>query len=527
MTEGSSGYNTDVLYGVSEDQIVDGTFIIPDDIKEMGYAAFKGLKNLEKVIIPDSVEKIESSAFFDCQNLSEVIMSKNIKDISSVAFKNCYSLRYLIIPSSLGILSDFAFPYCKSLHLILKTSLFKTCNSRGENSSLQCCSKTIKVFDTFFDEGYYIDNDKLKPIRKRELKFRLETILKGKGINVKSFYSANKDINDFIDSVINKIDLMYNYNYREDLQKYINDYLSKNSIVVKTFKAPTIFDGQTKTQIYNFINEYNPENIDSKDIDVLRNYSKSLEDYPTYISGQFLQVLIKKKSFNSEIKQITKFLNNISKSVNRNSILKKIFFKKENENSNELSLDTEMLEKICNFIQNELNELETEIELFNFLKQIVALYIEKREKQVNILNNSLDEVEVIETENNNKKIMNSSDKNTYDDAINSEINKLNQAIEFSLVQYQDINNLLSFDIVVSNELTGLLKDVLPNLIAHVASCDGINQRKEILEDITTIKNTLNSMILGDNKLQVSENNLAIELKEKVNEIMERQHIKIK
>ena len=183
--------------------------------------------------------------------------------------------------------------------------------------------------------------------------------------------------------------------------------------------------------------------------------------------------------------------------------------------------------KICNFIQNELNQLETEIELFNFLKQIMALYIEKREKQISILNSSLDEVEIIGPENNNKKIMNSSDKNTYDAIINSEIDKLNKSIELSLVQYQDINTLLSFNIVVSNELTGLLKDVLPNFIARVASCNGISQRKEILEDITTIKNALNSMILGDNKLQVSENNLGIELKEKVDEIMERQHIKTK
>lgn len=527
MTEGS---NNDyiVLDNVREDQIIDGTFTIPDNIKEIGRAAFHGLKKLEKVIIPDSVEKICNSAFYDCQNLSEVIMSKNIKRIGSLAFGRCYSLRFLTIPSSLEIISDWAFPNCENLNLILETSLFTAldCINKGKRSSLKRLNKTIKIFDEFIDT-YDINSGILKPIRQRELKFRLETILREKGINIKAFYSANKDIDDFIDSVINKIDLMDTYNYRDDLQKYIDDYLSKNSIVVKTFKAPSIFERQTKTQIYDFINEYNPENIDSKDIYVLRNYSKSLEDYPTYISGQFLQVLIKKKSFNSEIKQITKFLNNISKSVNRNSILKKIFFKKENENSNELSLDIEMLNKICHFIQNELNELETEIELFNFLKQIISLYIDKREKQVNILNKSLGEVEIIEPENNNKKIMNSSDNNTYDVTINSEVNKLNQSIEFSLVQYQDINNLLSFNIAVSDELTGLLKDVLPNLIAHVASCDGISQRKEILEDITTIKNTLNSMILGDNKLKVSENNLVIELKENVDEIMQRQHIKTK
>lgn len=529
MTEDSSGYNNSVLDSVFEDQIVDGTFIVPDNIKEIGNNAFRGLKNLEKIIIPDSVEKIGAFAFYECQNLREVTMSKNIKEIGTVAFGRCYSLRYLTIPSSLEVLSDTAFSKCKNLNLILETSFFTICDYSGKRCSLSSDCKTIKIYDADFGKNFYISNNKLKPIRKRELKFRLEIILREKGINVKTFYSANKDIDDFIDSIINKIDLMdiKTYHYQDDLQKYIDDYLSKNSIVVKTFKTPTIFDGQTKTQIYDFINEYNPENIDNKDINLLRNYSRSLEDYPTYISGQFLQVLIRKKSFNPKIKQVIKFLNNISKSVNRNNILKKIFFKKENENSNELSLDIEMLEKICNFIQNELNELESEIELFSFLKQIIALYIDKREKQVSILNSSLDEVEIIEPENNNKKIMNISDRNTYDATINSEASKLNESIELSLVQYQDINNVLSFDIVVSNELTGLLKDVLPNLIAHVASCNGISQRKEILEDIATIKNTLNSMILGDNKLQLSENNLVIELKGKVDEIMERQHIKTK
>ena len=76
-----------VLTHVDKEEIVNGTYTIPDYIQIIGNHAFKNQNKLEKIIISDSVTEIGKYAFEDCQNLREVIMSKNIKKIGENAFE--------------------------------------------------------------------------------------------------------------------------------------------------------------------------------------------------------------------------------------------------------------------------------------------------------------------------------------------------------------------------------------------------------------------------------------------------------
>lgn len=523
MVDGySEYYDSSVLNKVSEEEIINGTFIVPDNIKVIGSRAFYYLKKLEKIIIPDSVEIIGTDAFHGCKNLREVILSKNLRIIRKSAFEGCYSLRYITIPQNIRLICEHAFKDDKNLHITLKTSLFKMkyeCFSR--NGSFE--GKSLYIYDTKWDITLffsYFDNKDLNIIRKRELKAKLQDMLNEKGIYSKDFFKEFPDANDFISSIVNKFDDMNDdYNYVDDLQKYIDDYLSKNSIVVKVFKQPTIFEGQTRSQIYDFINNYVPSEVNIKDINSIMDCSKALEDYPTYISGEFLSALSKKMNFNPKVKQIIKLLNNISKSTNGKNILKRLFFKK-NENSDELSLDIESLNNMNSFIQNRLDELSQEIELFEFLKKIIRLYTEKRDEQVRILNSQTNKIEVIiEQQNDYSEIFDSSDNLASNTSVNSEIDKLNTSIISMVEQYKKVNILLSYDVVIYNKLTSLLKDKIPNLIANVALDNGINQRKDILEDIEAIKNVLSAMILGENNSKISNNDNIIELKLQVDEMI--------
>lgn len=513
-----------VLTHVDKEEIVNGTYTIPDYIQIIGNHAFKNQNKLEKIIISDSVTEIGKYAFEDCQNLREVIMSKNIKKIDENAFENCYSLRYLVIPNSIEQIVEDAFYHCENLNLTIKTSLFKLCflyyaTNAGFNSfEVWWKFKTLTIYNTTFSEKDKINKENLDSIRKRELTQILTDMLIKQKIPFRNLYKDFPDAESFIDSIVTKFDDMdETYDYHKDLQNYIDDYLSKHSIVQKVFEMPTIFGNKTREQIYNFIATYTPENIVNPNLDSIMQFSKLLEDYPTYISGEFLKALSTKTKFNKEIKQIIKYLNNMSKMINYQSILNGFFFRKENENNNKLSLNIENLNKVILFANKELEKLTSEIELFEFLKEIITIYIIKRKEQIKKLNEA-----VVEYQDNEDLIIDSSNCLTYNATINSEIAKLNKSIELITGQYQNISTLLSLDIVNRNELTSLLKDVLPNLITQIVGSDSIQQKKEIINDIKTIKDILNSMIIGQKRPTIASDDKRIELKLQVDQMIGEQ-----
>lgn len=53
-----------VLVKVTDDDIKNGTFIIPENITEIGDSAFSGCKKLISINIPDNVIEIGICAFF-------------------------------------------------------------------------------------------------------------------------------------------------------------------------------------------------------------------------------------------------------------------------------------------------------------------------------------------------------------------------------------------------------------------------------------------------------------------------------
>lgn len=74
----------------------------PDEdyrVKEIGYGAFRGLKNLRSVSLPGSVEEIGAYAFADCENLESVTLDGSVEYVGENAFVGCNSLREVHIYS--------------------------------------------------------------------------------------------------------------------------------------------------------------------------------------------------------------------------------------------------------------------------------------------------------------------------------------------------------------------------------------------------------------------------------------------
>ena len=93
---------------------------IPDSINgstvvEIGYDAFWGWKNLEKVTIPESVTTLSSSVFRDCSNLTSVNIPKGVTMIGAWAFCGCSKIDNIEIPDGITVISRNAFTNCTNL----------------------------------------------------------------------------------------------------------------------------------------------------------------------------------------------------------------------------------------------------------------------------------------------------------------------------------------------------------------------------------------------------------------------------
>ena len=68
------------------------SYIIPDSVTTIGYAAFQACTNLISVTIGDSVTTIGESSFSLCSNLTSIIIPDSVTTIESGAFNNCTAL---------------------------------------------------------------------------------------------------------------------------------------------------------------------------------------------------------------------------------------------------------------------------------------------------------------------------------------------------------------------------------------------------------------------------------------------------
>jgi hypothetical protein len=87
-----------VLVDVINEDIVDGTFIIPDSVKWIGDWAFENCTSLVSIVIPHSIEKIGNWAFRGCTSLSSITITNPNTVLGEDVFKGCHNLTNIIAP---------------------------------------------------------------------------------------------------------------------------------------------------------------------------------------------------------------------------------------------------------------------------------------------------------------------------------------------------------------------------------------------------------------------------------------------
>ena len=119
------------LLFVAPSTMVDGTFVLPDDITEIGDNAFgtyrtvnhfefpEGLRRIgnsnfksstiKKVVLPSTLEELGDEVFSSCESLEEVVLPDKLKRIPAKAFFLCENLSKLNWPEELEEIGEKAF----------------------------------------------------------------------------------------------------------------------------------------------------------------------------------------------------------------------------------------------------------------------------------------------------------------------------------------------------------------------------------------------------------------------------------
>lgn len=149
--------NNKLIYVSINDISVDGKFVVPDNITEIGYSAFFDCISLKEVVISDSVTKIGDSAFRGCSSLKDIIIPDSVTKIGHAAFWRCSSLEKVVIPEGVSEIKNYTFENCSSLKKIV---IPDSVTEIGDFVFWRCSSlKEIKIPDSVTEIGNFAFNN--------------------------------------------------------------------------------------------------------------------------------------------------------------------------------------------------------------------------------------------------------------------------------------------------------------------------------------------------------------------------------
>ena len=116
ITEEYINYHCSTL-DISRDQLK--TFTIPDNVRWIGWYAFRGCTSLQSINIPNSVTEIGIRAFERCSALTSINIPDGVTKIDEDSISWCKSLSSITIPDSVTEIDQWAFWGCTSLKSII------------------------------------------------------------------------------------------------------------------------------------------------------------------------------------------------------------------------------------------------------------------------------------------------------------------------------------------------------------------------------------------------------------------------
>ena len=530
------------------------SIIIPDSVTQIRCRTFKDCTNLQAINLPNSITIIEDYAFEDCTNLQSINLPNNLTEIGFLAFSNCSMLQSINITNNITYIKYYEFHNCPKLDTIivsenivqidlnkiceqiqntnetkhfnfnLNSSLFNIINSISHSDlSMDSVSnyfiKDLIIYNTPINltelKNSYkknvkyikkiITNTYIDEIRKKELLDKIKDKLEHNNITNKKYftYSEHKNI---INTIIYNINNSTDYNYRKDLEQYIKEYIeSKKTFLITLNTIENNLNNKNILEVTNNLKNYQIKKLNTNEYMELFNFGSELNIYPLYISTT-LHNTVTHFSKDIKIHQIKQKFDELTTISNKESFLKKLFFKYDNDN---ITLNKEILEELNNSINNELTSSEKEIQILNELKELIIIYIKKLEEHINYLENyNLDFVNI--------DIIDESDSLLKNNIKIEKIESFKNSIILIQEKYIQINLIINSNLIYMDKLTNLRVNLLPNLIAKIMTDNVIRKDLKNIQEFIEISNTLNEIINSQDNIEsnIKNDNLTLDNNEK-------------
>ena len=91
------------------------TFVIPDNVTDIGSSAFSSCSMLTSITLPNAITDIKFNTFSNCKSLTSIDIPNTVTSIGSAAFSYCDGLTSVVIPNSVTEIISSAFYLCKNL----------------------------------------------------------------------------------------------------------------------------------------------------------------------------------------------------------------------------------------------------------------------------------------------------------------------------------------------------------------------------------------------------------------------------
>ena len=527
---------------------------LPDNVTEIGYGAFGGCTNLQSIKLPDNVTEIGHGAFKDCTNLQSINLPDNVTVIEDYVFWGCTNLQSITISNNRPYIKDYAFRNCPGLDTIIVsenivyTDLDRICeqiqnNNETKHFNINMNSSLFNIIDSIFNSNLSMDsvsnyfikdliiyntqinltelknsykknikyikkiitNTYIDEIRKKELLDKIKDKLEHNNITNKNYFTYSEHQN-IINTIIYNINNSTDYNYRKDLEQYIKEYIkNKKTSLITLNTIENNLNNKNILEVTNDLKNYQIKKLNTNEYMELFNFGSELNIYPLYISTT-LHNTVTHFSKDIKIHQIKQKFDELTTISNKESFLKKLFFKYDNDN---ITLNKEILEELNNSINNELTSSEKEIQILNELKELIIIYIKKLEEHINYLENyNLDFVNI--------DIIDESDSLLKNNIKIEKIESFKNSIILIQEKYIQINLIINSNLIYMDKLNNLRINLLPNLISKIMTNNVIKNDLKNIQEFIEIYNTLNEIIDNQNNIEsnIKNDNFTLDNNEK-------------
>lgn len=372
----------------------------------------------------------------------------------------------------------------------------------SENNNINNIEDSSQLLACFTEEN---SNSNLRISLLKNRKINLESYLKYLNISNEEFINyKNKEVNYHI--IDEKFSHLYYLRFdnilmflfgklpqvSEQHNKFV-DYIKSlnqnpNIVEEEISSGKEVIVPMTQDEQIKYFNSI-PVNKLEYSISSVSSFGKELSEHSLVIADEYLKIALMDSNENSVICNIQEELDKINPKKDIRS-----FFRKKVTGAEKIKQNKAILNNLNQFLEEKEKTLYEQIEHFEYLKKLIALYMYR-------LNNYILKLETIDDfEKNDNSIIQNMDYQIVKQIYNDKLSDFKKSLILSTEQYQKINLLLKTHAITLSKISTYRNTFIPNLYMELSIRDGIISEKESIDSLKKINDLLDNMVITNNKL---------------------------